>query len=253
MLAGAATLSGCFGMRDDAGTEHTPNLSEQSAGSLRSYNPAQPWRVMIAGDSLSQGFAQGVTSRIRTRELHATAIDAGRISSGLARGDFYDWPQELRGLIARHRPDVIVFHVGTNDRNAIYQPGGSIPYRSDQWQAAYANRIAAVMDVASPTPLIFLGPAPVGEALLNAHIKAITPLFAAAAETRPGVYFLPLARTFANPDGSLKELVLVGNESVRVRANDGVHFTPSGYALVGNLILDQIGALYADFLIGGTA
>ena len=70
----------------------------------------------------------------------------GKASSGLARPDFHDWPGEAPRLMKKHKPDIVVVSLGTNDYQALKTKEGWIRQEeTEAWAKAYADRVDAML------------------------------------------------------------------------------------------------------------
>jgi len=220
----------------------------------RSISAEDPARIMVIGDSLSQGFADALAARARERNVPALVRNRGRVSSGLSRSDFHDWPANFAELAAADQPDIVVAHFGSNDMQTVTRPENRAGYGSDGWEAAYRTEIRRILATAAATRsvMVWLGPAPDGNSGLNRHMTRINPIFADEA-AKAGAIYLPLAEFTAAADGSYATSVDVRGETVTIRTGDGSHFNGTGYRLVADRILDTLQDRYADLRPGGDA
>lgn len=155
-----------------------------------------------------------------------------KISSGLVRSDFFDWPAYLAAEMARYDPDVVVFMVGANDANQV---------RSEE---EYAARVGAVMDLLSRPgrTVVWVGQPNMGRPDLAASVPRLNAIFQAQAAARPWVLYLDAWALTSGPDGRYTAVLPDENGVPRVmRTDDGVHFTPAGGRL---LALAVIAALF---------
>ncbi|PFG73415.1 DUF459 domain-containing protein [Tepidiforma thermophila] len=155
-----------------------------------------------------------------------------KISSGLVRSDFFDWPAYLAAEMARYDPDVVVFMVGANDANQV---------RSEE---AYAARVGAVMDLLyrPGRTVVWVGQPNMGRPDLAASVPRVNAIFRAQAAARPWVLYLDAWALTSGPDGSYTAVLPDEAGVPRVmRTDDGVHFTPAGGRL---LALAVIAALF---------
>ncbi len=142
-----------------------------------------------------------------------------KISSGLMRPDFFDWPAYLAAEMARYDPDVVVFMVGANDANQV---------RSAE---VYAERVGAVMDLLwrPGRVVVWVGQPNMGRPDLAASVPRINAIFQEQAALRPWVLYLDTWALTSTPAGAYAE-ALPNAEGVLevIRVSDGVHFTPAG-------------------------
>ena len=79
-------------------------------------------RVVVVGDSLAAGLGF-----FADRVFRPALVDVrkqGRISTGLARPDYFNWPAEMRYIVDRYRPDLTVVMVGENDNQSLRSSSG---------------------------------------------------------------------------------------------------------------------------------
>jgi lysophospholipase L1-like esterase len=163
-------------------------------------------RVVVVGDSLSQGLAPALGELFDPS--NARVLSLGRISTGLARPDYFNWQAALRRIVDEVRPDVVFVLLGTNDDQSIVTSEGTVDLGTTDWTYAYRERWDfyrrlndVYADTAAADPLA-------------AYVDSWRLL-----ETRDGGY----AAYLRNERGVLQEM----------RAGDGFHFTPNGYLYLG--------------------
>ncbi len=217
--------------------------------SLRAFAADDPWRLLIIGDSLAEGYGLGLTRQVSRRGIHARVLNAGKVSTGLARGEFYDWPRELETWINETRPDLIVAHFGANDNNSIVSSTVNATYGNPDWPAAYRQRLQDLVGTAhdSGIPVLLIAPTPVGADRLREHMESLTPLIQGVASDADAT-FLALAPVLTDTEGKVVRTMVQGTEQVRIRADDEIHFTMNGYAFVADLILDRLLGLYPQLV-----
>ena len=204
----------------------------------RQFNASEPARILVIGDSLAQGFGIFLDRRVKARDLAAVVVNKGRTSTGLARSDFYDWPQAFSVLAPEIRPDVVVAHFGSNDNQSIISTSGRVRQGADGWDDAYRAQVRRILDVAAEhgAVLYLLGPAPDRNASLNGNMNRINPIFDQEADTAQAIY-LPLASFAAGSNGEFVRNAVVNGKTVTIRSGDGSHFTGAGYYFVVDRLL----------------
>lgn len=227
-----------------AAAEVRPQLPDRPA---RRFTAAEPARIMVIGDSLSQGFADALRARAAERGLAIEILNRGRVSTGLSRSDYYDWPQAFAALAADETPDIVVAHFGANDMQGVVRPENRGIYGTDGWDAAYRAEMRRILATAAAQGIVlmWLGPAPDGNGGLGRHMKKIAPLFEAEAAAHNALY-LPLADFTSGPDGGYAKAIEIGGQLVTIRTGDGSHFNGLGYRLVADRILDDLLRRFPD-------
>lgn len=215
-----------------------PRLPEKPSRAFRMESPA---RIMVIGDSLSQGFADALQQRSRERGIEAEVLNRGRVSTGLARSDFFDWPAGFATLAAAEKPDFVVVHFGSNDMQGVVRTENRASYGSEDWPAAYRTEVRRILSVAAQEGivLVWLGPAPDGNSGLGRHMTLINPLFEVEANAAGAIY-LPLGPITSGEDGGFAKSVEIDGRDVTIRTGDGSHFNVTGYRLVADHILDDL-------------
>lgn len=159
----------------------------------------------------------------------------GKASTGLARPDFHDWVKLAPGLIKRHRPDIVVLSLGTNDYQDLYDRGSWVLTTSDRWDEIYRARADKLLaEVGGDRRLvIWVGPT----AFDGKRAKHMAPRVAGIikeavrAYAKAGghaVYVDAYHKTADRHGEALTRAVLPGSGSkakVDIRHPDGVHLT----------------------------
>ncbi|MCA9518566.1 MAG: DUF459 domain-containing protein [Myxococcales bacterium] len=159
----------------------------------------------------------------------------GKASSGLARPDFHDWVKLAPGLIRRHRPDVVVVSLGTNDYQDLFHHGKWVSTTSDRWDTLYRARVDRLLkEVGGDGRLVVW----VGNTAFDGKrakrmaprvakiIKAAVRAYAKAGGH--AVYVDAYHKTADRHGEALTRAVLPGSGSkkkVNIRHPDGVHLT----------------------------
>jgi uncharacterized protein len=207
----------------------------------------QPLRLWVGGDSVS-GFL--------TIELVNMAGDTGvinahghyKISTGLSRPDYYDWPAHLAEDMAQYDPEVVIFMLGANDDQPLSVGGNVYSFGSDQWRAEYARRVGQVMDMlVNQHRLVFWVGQPVMRSPdFNDRMSVMNNIYQAQAATRPDVTFIDSRPTLADGSGAYADYLPDGGGLTLMRAPDGIHLTPAGGARLARAVLDAVRQRWAE-------
>src|SRR5690242_506781 len=73
----------------------------------------RPLRIYVAGDSLSAEYGYAM-ARLAASDPNIEMVGSVdyHVATGLARPDFFNWPQELDSQIKARKPDVVIFLAG---------------------------------------------------------------------------------------------------------------------------------------------
>jgi hypothetical protein len=221
----------------DAGDdEPTASTTEPEPDSTGPPTPQDPAKVFIVGDSDAGTFGPYLQTLLDGTRIVETTLDY-KVSSGLARPDFFDWPAEIDTKLPEVDPDIVVATFGGNDAQGLALANGEFiigdPVANEaEWVAEYTERVGAVMDqlMAGGRTLIWVG-------IPNDDNPEVTERMAiqdraakAAAAARPDVTFIDTWTRFSGRDGGWAEFVIDprDGQGKDVRADDGFHLNQTG-------------------------
>ncbi len=211
--------------------------------------PARPTgaTVLLVGDSLLAGSLSSAISRTLATDSRFRVVQALQSATGLSRADVFDWMTVAPALVEREQPRFVVCSFGANDAVAIEQGGALLDFGETEWRAAYRARVRQMMLTLAGkgTAVLWLGLPPMRDKRLNERTAALNRLFAATARTVPGVEYLELKMLVSGADG---DFATFGTDSsgrfIRMRLDDGVHYSPAGARLVSRWIVDWLRERY---------
>lgn len=186
--------------------------------------------VAVIGDSISIFLAQGL-QELYGEPSSVNIIKRNREASGLVRDDYFDWPRQLRDLIASNpRLDAIIVQIGSNDRQPLRDADGEHAPRTERWLTLYGKRIDELLSVAREKniPVVWVGLPPMRSERYSADLLAFNALYKSHVAAA-GQFFVDAWEPFTGEDG---HYVVNGPDVegsiVRLRTADGVHFTKAG-------------------------
>ncbi|HSM65903.1 MAG TPA: GDSL-type esterase/lipase family protein [Ilumatobacteraceae bacterium] len=206
---------------------------DEPAGPPTRENPA---KVFIVGDSDAGTFGPYLQELLDGTQIVETSLDY-KVSSGLARPDFFDWPAEIDTKLPEVDPDIVVATFGGNDAQGLAVESGEFiigdPVANEaEWVAEYTERAGAVMDqlMAGGRTLIWVGIPNDDNPEVTARMAIQDKAAKAAAAERPEVIFVDTWKRFSGRDGGWAEFVIDprDGEGKDVRADDGFHLNQTG-------------------------
>jgi uncharacterized protein len=216
---------------------------------LRNPTPDAPLRMWIAGDSMAGIFGQALVREANGTGFVKADLDY-RISTGLARPDYFNWPAHMKDETHKRQPEVLVVVFGANDSQGLQTRAGDV-YQplTDGWRVEYARRVGATMDLLkSEGRLIFWIGQPIArESEYSERLRDLNTIYAAQAKERSWVFYVDAYSLFADKNGDYTAYMRDGNGDVElVREQDGVHLTWAGGERLAGAVLYLLG-LFADF------
>jgi uncharacterized protein len=191
-------------------------------------------RVAIVGDSLAQGIGYAADSVFKP--FWTEVFKQGRISTGLARPDFFNWPDQMQTIVDRADPDLVLIMLGENDNQGLLYPDGSLEQDIGTWEWAshYQERVERFAQIAASggAHVIWIGLPNEPDKGRWDFIQKQDSIFETVAGELPNVAYYDTWDEFAAPDGDYTAYYHDGSKVREIRAPDGVHFNTDGYALV---------------------
>lgn len=211
------------------------------------FSPSDPMKMWIGGDSLALRPGQSALERFPGASEGAIEpvvpqVD-GRVATGLARPEVFNWPEHLVSETDRLDPDVVVLTLGSNDDQPLTNaPGGATITQGDaeEWVAEYRRRIGGLMDqiISEGRTLVLVGIPIVRDRGRDAEYRTINTIFEEeAAQREDRVLFVDTYPLFQDDDDRYADyLPNDAGELVRYRETDGIHLTGAGSDIVADKI-----------------
>lgn len=199
-------------------------------------------RMLVVGDSLSIPLGQQLEKFYSLRK-DVTFHSHGKVSSGLARPEFYNWERTLDKLAATQRPDTLVVMLGTNDFNSL---SNGAQFGTAAWDSEYSRRVQKLVDIArsynSNVRIYWVGAPVMGRADLDKGVRHINSVIKQQMARNSGCTYIDTRNALSDAKGAFITFASTENGRVRLRADDGVHVTSTGASLLADSCLQVLGA-----------
>lgn len=197
---------------------------------------------LFIGDSMMQGISMTLTSKLKKQNIQV--IDMAKQSTGLTYQKFFNWPEVLENTLNENlNIDAIVIVLGANDPWNI----GKTKFASLEWDSVYSQRVQTILELAKARNIfVFWYEIPmVRNKQLNEKIKHLNQIY----ETESFLYdafFIKTNFLFAPDNEYTPEIEREDGKKIRIRSNDGIHFTLAGSRLLSDLLLQKIEVIHNE-------
>jgi hypothetical protein len=212
-----------------------------------------PTTVEIVGDSQAQGLA-GALERLFLRNPQFHVLDRSKISTGIIVHAGFDWPQQAKTL-SEAKADIVIIMFGANDRPTIRRGIEVDPTLRDEFRQSYGDRVRAVIHAFRETgsEVIWVGHPVVRDNVYTEDMQLLNSIYKTAADSE-GARWVPTWAMFTTPDGGFTPYGKgIDGMTQRLRADDGIHFTPAGYDVVATRLEPMLQERRAKVALGSAA
>jgi uncharacterized protein len=208
----------------------------------------QHQRVLLVGECNIEG---GLGPILQQQLEHTPGVvvkRAGKRSTGLARPDYYNWPERIRELKAEFHPDLIIAYWGDNDcQNCVSLKGKcAAPWgKAAAWHAEYARRTAEVVSLMreDSCTAVIVGMPNMRPQKFRQGIARVNAALAEGCVQGGGV-FVDAWQFNTGADGAYRELGEVNGKSATLQGKDGIHFTNHGAQFMASRIHGELKARF---------
>jgi hypothetical protein len=203
-------------------------------------------RVLVIGDSIGLDFGQSLVTKLGATGVVQATLD-GKINTGLARPDYFDWAAELRTDLSRFHPDVVVVMMGANDNQSFLVGGRSVQFGTPEWAGVYTQRVATMMNAvtAQGARMLWVGLPVMPSGGFSDQMRVLNGIADGQALVHPGVSYLDSWHVFVDSGGRYSAFLpdSSGGQE-RVREPDGVHLARAGSDRLADW---AIGSMQSEF------
>jgi hypothetical protein len=244
---GAARRGGASGVEPVARTAASASASPPTTVPPRVPTAAVPLRLWIIGDSMAQVFGQSLVNASVDSGVVAATLDY-RISTGLTRPDYFDWPAEVADRLPTLDPEVVVAMFGANDAQGLILDGSAVPYGTPAWRAEYGRRVGALMDqlTAGGRPVLWVSQPPMRSASFSQKMRELDAIYRREASRRPAVTFVDSTPVLGDDAGEWTPYLPGSNGQTLARQADGIHLSRAGGDRLADVVLARIRASWED-------
>jgi uncharacterized protein len=203
--------------------------------------PLRRCRILEIGDSIGTELSWGLEREIGSVSgLDLVATD--RTSTGLAATWYYNWPEHLKELLARYRPNLVVVCLGANDQQGMSRSGRAVSFATMAWRDAYRGNIDQILGLArhAGAYVLWVGLPVMRPTSYNRGVILLNSLYAEQVQRSRGAVFVSTSALLASPSGGYRASAKVGSHVEVLRASDGIHFSVIGEDIFSTYVVKAI-------------
>lgn len=202
--------------------------------------PGKPRVVALAGDSMMAVGLSATLMRQAVGDKNLRLVKAFRSGTGLARPDFFNWMDEYPAMLGAETPQVVIVAIGANDGQGFIVDGKVQDFGGDDWRTTYQSRVADYLEMVESTGarVVWVGLPPMRSSAFNDKIAVINRIAYSIVSQDPRATWWNSTPFVADESGAFREFALLSNgKTVRMRAEDGIHFSDEGADLMASVLM----------------
>ena len=195
---------------------------------------------LFIGDSLMQGVAIALNRDLI--DLGLNANDLSKQNTGLSYKSYFDWAKATKEAFAKN-PNIkyLVVLLGANDPWDIKKGGIYHRFGSDSWIDIYTYRVNEIINIAKQhhAKILWFEIPPVKKNELNEKIQILNKIYSEEILKNKQI-FINTKLFFSVNDEFSTYIKNENNKSIKMRTDDGIHFTSNGAKEMSKLLLQHI-------------
>ncbi|HED8587528.1 TPA: DUF459 domain-containing protein [Campylobacter coli] len=195
---------------------------------------------LFIGDSLMQGVAIALNRDLI--DLGLKANDLSKQNTGLSYKSYFDWAKATKEAFAKN-PNIkyLVVLLGANDPWDIKKGGVYHRFGSDSWIDIYTYRVNEIINIAKQhhAKILWFEIPPVKKNEINEKIQILNKIYSEEILKNKQI-FINTKLFFSVNDEFSTYIKNENNKSIKMRTDDGIHFTSNGAKEMSKLLLQHI-------------
>ena len=228
---------------DKSVAESKDNKKRQSAAgkSIFATPLSHRYKVLLVGDSFMEDITLAIMRNYYNNDPNVQFVSVARHSTGLCVSTNWNWPKKLEEFMQKHKPDVVLYFLGTNDLQSIYDGERRYSFTSAEWKKKYVELAENMIDIArkgNAAP-IWIG-LPVMSEEYAKWVPLISELQQKACANRNTDY-VNTVPILADENGQYQVFMKTPQgEMVRIRKQDKYHIEYVGNMMILDLVVPRI-------------
>ena len=196
--------------------------------------------ILLMGDSLANSCGTAFIPLVNKRE-DLKIVKYGKVSANLSNPVFDQWFNNLDEVLMENQFEIVIIMMGANAAQAIDEGETRWEYGSERWEQLYRQRAEKLINKIKEegVEIYWIGIPPMLNRNYNLKMETHNQRIARICREM-GVNFLPVDSVIGNESGNYQEFRIQGGTQVRIRTNDGIHYTRAGGDIIARYILKSI-------------
>jgi hypothetical protein len=196
--------------------------------------PGETRTVALVGDSMMAVGLAPTLLRAAPQAKHLTLVKSYRSGTGLARPEVFNWQTQYPAMLKDARPDLVIVAMGANDGQGFVEDGVVYDFGTQRWREIYQQRLQAFLQMleANGATVVWVGLPPMKQGSYNARMAVVNRIAYSVVSASPQAVWFSTSALLGDANGSYEEFGRVHGSTVRLRAEDGVHWSDDGASLV---------------------
>lgn len=193
-------------------------------------------KVFFAGDSMMQGVAPHMQKYLQARKIDS--INLSKQSTGLSYPKLFDWNKTIKQTINKDKNiKLLIVMLGPNDPWDFYKEGRHLKFGSDEWKQEYQSRMSDIIDFAKSkkVSIIWVTPPNMKKDKLNAQMNKLNDIMSELLIQKQ-VKVVDSRPIMGGKNNTYQDYLNKDGKSIKMRTNDGIHFTPEGQRILAKEI-----------------
>lgn len=208
---------------------------------LTPFPKGNQYKVFVVGDALAAGVQNGLLDAFEN-DKRVEIKGAIKYRSGLARVRSFSWKNHVRSLLRQEKIHAVVMLVGLGERRNIRYKGKTQKFGEDAWAKTMSGRVRDLLKVLkdSKVAVYWVGLPIMRSPKQNEAMQRLNSIFREQSFLK-GLKFIDTWNGFADQFGRYSAYGAdLSGKVRRLRDNDGVQFTKSGYRKLAHFVEREI-------------
>ena len=227
---------------DKGVTEDTNTNKRQTAGKSIFAKPlSHRYKVLLVGDSFMEDIELAIMRNYYNKDPNIQFISVAKHSTGLCVSTNWNWPKKLEEFMQKHKPDVVLFFLGANDLQNIFDGERRYSFTSAEWKKKYVEIAESMIDIARKGNAV---PIWIGLPIMSEVYAKWVPLISELqhkACTNRNIEYVDTVPTLADENGQYQVFMKTpSGEMVRIRKADKYHVEYAGSLMIIEQVVPSI-------------